>query len=360
MLSIGIVGLPNVGKSTIFNLLAGKKQADAQNFPFCTIEPNEAVINVPDERLDKIAKIANSQRIVQTAIKFVDIAGLVRGASQGEGLGNQFLSHIRECDAILQVVRFFNDENVIHVEGSVNPDRDVATIITELCLADLASLQKQMEKLEKRARAQDKEAKRALELGQAIKLILENGHPASEVFTDSKPISAHEEDRKIIESFFLLTSKPFFYVANVSENDVGKDFQIDGQDAIAISAKFEEELIDLDADSQKEFLADAGITESGLDKIIRTGYAKLDLISFLTAGEKESRAWTIKNGFKAPQAAGVIHTDFEKKFIAADVVSYENFVVNNGWVGAREKGLVRSEGKEYLVKDGDVMIFKHG
>ncbi len=353
MLQIGIVGLPNVGKSTLFNLLAGKKQADAQNFPFCTIEPNEAVVNVPDVRLAELAKIVQPERTVPAAIKFVDIAGLVAGASQGEGLGNQFLAHIRECDAILQVVRFFENDKIIHVDGTVNPDRDAATIMTELCLADILSLEKQRTKLEKKARAQDKEAAAQLTVIDKILPSLENG-------TGARAANLTAEERELARPFFLLTGKPFFFVANVDEDKIGAQHAVAGKPAITICAKFEEELLELDAAARAEFMAEAGVTESGLDKIIRTGYELLGLISFFTAGVQEVRAWTINRGDKAPRAAGTIHTDFEKKFIMAETVHFPDFVKNGGWQGARERGLSRQEGKEYEVQDGDVLLFRHG
>lgn len=353
MLQIAIVGLPNVGKSTLFNLLSGQKQADAQNFPFCTIEPNEAIVSVPDSRLEQLAKIVSPKKIVPATIKFVDIAGLVKGASKGEGLGNQFLSHIRECDAILHVSRFFENPNITHVDGDINPDRDKDTIQTELSLADLTSLENQIYKLQKKAKAQDKESTKLLQIAQQIKITLESGKLASET-----PLS--DDDKILSHHFFLLTSKPFFFVANVSESQVTETFKIGDQKAITISAKFEEDILDLSDPDKAEFLQEAGIQISGLDQVIQTAFKLLNLISFFTAGEIEVKAWPLPKNSKAPKAAGTIHTDFEKKFIAADTVSVSDFVTCGGWSKCKDQGKIKTQGKEAEIKDGDVLIFKHG
>jgi hypothetical protein len=355
MLSVGLVGLPNVGKSTLFNLLAGQRQAAAENFPFCTIEPNEAVVAVPDARLKELAALVKPEKVTPAAVKFVDIAGLVAGASKGEGLGNQFLAKIREVDAILFVTRFFENKNVIHVDGSVDPQRDFSTIETELILADLESLTKQREKFAKKAKGGDKEAILAEVAAAKILPFLEEGKPARAAFE-----KLSEEESRAARRFFLLTSKPRLFLANCDEAQLGAELKIAGQPALAVSAKFEEELLDLAEEERQEFLAAAGVEESGLARVVRAAFEKLGLISFFTAGEKEVRAWPVRAGAAFPEAAGKIHGDFEQKFIAAEVVALEDFLAGEGWKGARDAGKVRLAGKEDRVADGDVVIFKHG
>jgi len=357
----GIVGLPNVGKSTLFNALTQTAAAQAANYPFCTIEPNVGEVAVPDPRLDRLAAIARSAEIVPTRITFVDIAGLVRGASKGEGLGNQFLANIREVDAIVHVVRCFEEGDVVHVEGRVDPVSDIETIETELMLADLESLEKRATALEKRVRGGDKEARETLDLMQRALLLLRDGKPA-------RLLERSEEEDKSFRSLGLLTAKPVLYVCNVDEASVaeGNAFsrlvearaKSEGAMAVVISARIESEIAVLPAGEQQEYLGAIGLEEPGLNRLIRAGYALLDLVTFFTAGPKESKAWTITRGTPAPRAAGVIHTDFEKGFIRAETIAYDDYVAFNGEAGAREAGRMRLEGKDYVVADGDVMHFR--
>ena len=362
-MKLGIVGLPNVGKSTLFNSIT-KAGAESANYPFCTIDPNVGVVAVPDDRLQKLAALYDSQKVTPAVIEFVDIAGLVKGASRGEGLGNRFLANIRECDAIVHVVRCFDDPNVVHVEGSVDPVRDIETINLELIFADLEALEKRMGRTAKLAN-NDKEAKHELELLKELKAALEAGKPASVVQPDD------EEDRKLIDSLFLLTSKPVIFAANVAEDDLQDDgasnpyvasvreyAKESGSGVFVISARIEEEIAELPDDEKAEYLETLGLKESGLDKLIRASYDLLGLMSFLTAGEKETRAWTIKKGTTAPQAAGKIHSDFERGFIRAEVINYQQLLDCGSLAAAREKGLVRLEGKDYVVQDGDTIVFR--
>lgn len=358
---MGIVGLPNVGKSTLFNALTQTAAAQAANYPFCTIEPNVGDVAVPDERLDKLAAIAKSAQIVPTRLTFVDIAGLVRGASRGEGLGNQFLANIREVDAIAHVVRCFEDEDVTHVEGKIDPIADIETIETELMLADLDSLERRVVALEKRARGGDKEAKESLELVNRALVLLRDGKPARLV--EVKP-----EEARAFDMLQLLTAKPVLYVCNVEEAsaDAGNAFSArvmeravaEGAQAVIVSARIESEIAVLPADEQADYLEAVGLNEPGLNRVIRAGYTLLGLLTYFTVGPKEARAWTIVRGTRAPQAAGVIHTDFEKGFIRAETIAYEEYVRLEGEAGAREAGKMRLEGKEYVVQDGDVMHFR--
>ncbi len=360
-LSIGIVGLPNVGKSTLFNALTKAQNADAANYPFCTIEPNKAIVPVPDNRLDKLAKLVNPARIVNSTVDFVDIAGLVKGASKGEGLGNQFLSNIRETEAICEVVRCFDDDNVVHVNASVNPLRDIEIIETELLLADIQTLEKKIERLGKQAKG-DKTAKVTLDDAEALLKFMNDGKAAA-LYQELEK----ETVKLLMNELRLMTSKKIIYCANVDENnlaednnyveDVKKYAEKRNSDWVKISAKVEEELVSLEEEERSEFLSSYGVKESGLEKIIRTGYHTLGLISYFTAGPKEVRAWTIHKGWKAPQAAGVIHTDFEKGFIRAEVISYNDYIKYGSESACRTAGAIRTEGKDYVVQDGDVMHF---
>ncbi len=357
----GIVGLPNVGKSTLFNALTRTAAAQAANYPFCTIEPNVGEVAVPDERLENLARIAESKEVVPTRISFVDIAGLVRGASKGEGLGNQFLANIREVDAIVHVLRCFEDADITHVEGDVDPIRDAEIIETELMLADLESLEKRLVKLEKKAATGDKEAKALVSLMRKVVDLLEEGRPA-------RLAEVAPEEEKAWKGLHLLTAKPVLYVCNVDEDSAasGNAFSekveamaaAQGAGTVIISAAIEEELAQLEEKEREEYLAAMGLEEPGLERLIRAGYRLLDLITFFTAGPKEAHAWTVKRGARAPQAAGVIHSDFEKGFIRAEVISYEDYVTFGGETGAREAGKMRLEGKDYVVQDGDVMHFR--
>ena len=360
-MEIGIVGLPNVGKSTLFNAIT-KAGAECANYPFCTIEPNVGIVPVPDERLDRLAEIYSPEKLTHAVVKFVDIAGLVKGASKGEGLGNKFLSHIREVDAIVQVVRCFEDSNIVHVDGSINPVRDIETINLELIFADIEAVDKRLEKAIKMART-DKKNQIQVDALNKVKTTLEAGQLASNV-------QLNDDEKESINDLFLLTSKPMMYVGNVSEeqlkninNDENfkqlKEYALShNSEAIPLCVKIEEELASLEDEEKNEMLSLIGIDESGLDKLIRAGYKLLGLISFLTAGEPEVRAWTITNGTKAPAAAGKIHTDIERGFIKAEVISYEELIECGSLVKAKEKGLIRFEGKEYVMKDGDVVLFR--
>ena len=357
----GIVGLPNVGKSTLFNALTASAAAAAANFPFCTIEPNVGRVVVPDERLARIAAIARSAKVIPTQLEFVDIAGLVAGASRGEGLGNQFLGHIREVDAILHLLRCFDDPDVVHVAGSVDPLRDAEIIDTELMLADLDSLERRLNGLVKRARGGDKDAKDTLVVAERAAAVLREGRPARVV-----PLAAEEE--RAFDGLQLLTAKPVLYVCNVEEGDaaagnaatarVEARAASEGAAAVVISARIEAEVAELSEDDRSEYLASLGLTETGLAQVIRAGYCLLDLITFFTAGPKESRAWTIRRGTRAPAAGGVIHSDFEKGFIRAETIAYDDFVVLGGEQAAREAGRMRSEGRDYVVADGDILLFR--
>jgi len=357
----GIVGLPNVGKSTLFNALTESAAAQAANYPFCTIEPNVGEVPVPDPRLDRLATIAKSAQIVPTRLTFVDIAGLVRGASQGEGLGNQFLAHIREVDAIAYVLRCFEDNDVVHVEGRIDPIADAETIETELMLADLDSLERRVPILEKKIRGQDKEAKKRLALLERALVLLREGKPA-------RLAAIEEDERAEFRTLGLLTAKPVLYVCNVDEASAATGnvhsarvealAKAEGAGCVIISAKIEAELAELPPDERQAYLADLGLQEPGLNRLINEGYRLLGLITYFTAGPKEARAWTVPEGTRAPQAAGVIHTDFEKGFIRAETIAYDDYVALSGEAGARDAGKLRLEGKDYVVKDGDVLHFR--
>ena len=360
-MKIGIVGLPNVGKSTMFNSIT-KAGAECANYPFCTIEPNVGVVAVPDERIEKLAEIYKPQKVTKAVVEFVDIAGLVKGASKGEGLGNKFLSHIREVDAICQVVRCFEDSNVIHVDGSVNPLRDIETRNLELIFADMETLEKRLDKAKKNLKA-DKKYQAEIDLIEKIKANLEKGIPA-------RAIDYSEDEQEIVKDMFLLTSKPIIYIANISEEQISnaenepmvkevKEYaQKENAEVIPLCVKIEEELSGLDEQDKKEMLEALGLEESGLDKLIKKSYDLLGLMSFLTAGEPEVRAWTIKKGTKAPKAAGKIHSDIERGFIKAEIVSYDDLIREGSMIAAKEKGLVRQEGKDYIMQDGDIVLFK--
>ena len=362
-MKLGIVGLPNVGKSTLFNAIT-KAGAESANYPFCTIEPNVGIVSVPDERLDVLAKMNNSAKIVPAIIEFVDIAGLVKGASRGEGLGNKFLSHIREVDAIVHVVRCFDDKIIVHVDGSVDSVRDVETIELELIFADVESVEKRIDRSKKNAKGGDKKFLAEAAFFERVKEHLEGGNPV-------RTMEMNEEEQEWMRDVFLLTTKPVIFAANVSEDELSGGYKDNenykkleafakdkGCEIIPVSARIEEEISQLDDEEKTEYLSELGIAESGLDRLVRASYSLLGLISYLTSGEPETRAWTIVNGTKAPQAAGKIHTDFERGFIRAEVVAYNDLIECGSMVAAKEKGLVRSEGKDYVMKDGDVVLFR--
>lgn len=360
-MKLGVVGLPNVGKSTLFNAIT-QAGAQAANYPFCTIEPNVGVVPVPDARLDRLAAMYSPKKVTPTAIEFVDIAGLVRGASRGEGLGNKFLSHIREVDAVVHVVRCFEDENVVHVDGSVDPARDMETINLELVFADLETIERRIDRTRKMMKSGDKRLGHELELLETIKAALESGRPA-------RTLAVEEDDQAFVRGLFLLTTKPVIYVANVSEDALGGEpgplvqrvyeaAAAEHAEALTICARLEEEISALEPEEKTAFLEEMGVAESGLDQLVRACYRLLGLVSFLTAGADEVRAWTIRRGWKAPQAAGVIHTDFERGFIRAEIVPYDTLVELGSMAACKERGLVRSEGKEYVMQDGDVTLFR--
>ena len=369
MLRAGIVGLPNVGKSTLFNALTRSRKAEAANFPFCTIEPNVGVVNVPDSRMERLRVLASSEKVIPAAIEFVDIAGLVKGASEGEGLGNKFLSHIREVDAIVQVVRCFENDDIHHVAGSVDPVRDIEIITTELVLADMASVQKRIERQGKAAKGGDKVAKAEIDLGQKILPHLDSGKPASTA-------DLSDDEKKLLQTFFLLSAKPVLFAANVREEDLALLEQGDyssnphvkaveeyakshhGTGTVVVSAQIESELSELPPEEAKEYLEGLGVSDSGVGKLIRGAYALLGLRTYFTYGPKETRAWTIRAGDKAPAAAGVIHSDFERGFIAAETMAFTDLDTLGSAAKCREAGKLRIEGKEYEVKDGDVMEFR--
>jgi GTP-binding protein YchF len=363
MLRAGIVGLPNVGKSTLFNALTAQSAALAANYPFATIEPNVGVVPVPDERLEPLARLVKTTTIVPATVEFLDIAGLVRGASKGEGLGNQFLANIRETDTVVQVVRCFESEEIVHVEGSVNPARDIDTIQIELALSDLASVERRRERAQKTAKSGDKQARAELEVLDKIQPVLEEGKPA-------RVVELSKEERAIARSFFLLTTKPTIYAANVDEaqlsapeenahvSSVREIAAAEGAEVVVICAQLEAELVDLPPDERGDYLEALGVKGSGVDSLIKSAYRLLGLMSFLTAGEKEVRAWTIPVGTRAPQAAGTIHTDIERGFIRAEVINYEALLRAGSYAAAREQGLLRLEGKEYVMQEGDVVHFR--
>jgi hypothetical protein len=362
MLRAGIVGLPNVGKSTLFNALTATRGAESANYPFSTTGTNVGVVNVPDARLAPLAKIAKTNKIVYATVEFVDIAGLARGASQGEGLGNQFLHHIRETELIAHVVRCFEDENVVHVEETINPKRDIETLNLELILADLATVEKRRERTTKQAKVGDKSAREEIALLDKLQAAFDEGKPA-------RLAGLTEEEKAMAYHLFLLTMKPMIYVANVAEADLGKpetDFiravrehaESEGADHVVISAQLEADLVDLEPEERGPYLESLGVAETGLGKLIRGAYHTLGLISYFTAGEKEARAWTIRKGAKAPEAAGAIHSDLERGFIRAQAISYEHMIEAGSEAAAKEKGWMRLEGKEYVVKDGDVVLFR--
>ncbi|GBD41330.1 Ribosome-binding ATPase YchF [bacterium HR39] len=357
----GIVGLPNVGKSTLFNALTESAAAEAANYPFCTIEPNVGIVPVPDPRLDVIGRLAKSARIVPTRIEIRDIAGLVRGASRGEGLGNRFLAAIREVDAVLHVLRCFEDPDVVHVEGGVDPLRDAELVETELLLADIESLQRQKEGLVRRARGGEREAKERLALIERILPVMEEGTPA-------RALDLSEDERRLLRGFHLLTSKPVLYVCNVEEDAaatgnaltraVAEMAERQGARTLVVSAKVEAELVALAPEERREYLQALGLEEPGLARVVREGYRLLDLVTFFTAGPREARAWTVRRGARAPEAAGVIHSDFERGFICAEVIAYEDYVACGGEQGAKDAGKMRLEGRDYVIRDGDICLFR--
>lgn len=361
-MKIGIVGLPNVGKSTLFNAIT-KAGAESANYPFCTIEPNIGIVNVPDERINVLSKLYDTDKSTYATIEFVDIAGLVKGASQGEGLGNKFLSHIRETDAIAHIVRCFEDEQIVHVSGKIDPIDDIETISLELILADMETVSKAMQRFEKLAKSGDKQGKATIALLERVATHLEASHPV-------RTMELTEEENGLLKEVYLLTTKPIIYVANVSESQIPtmetdenvlkvKEYaKAEQAEVVTLCAKLEEDLSELEDEDKLALMEDYGITESGLDKLVKASYSLLGLISYLTAGKQEVRAWTIQKGTKAPQAAGKIHSDFERGFIKAEVISYDDLITYGSTTAAKEKGLVRLEGKEYIVQDGDVILFR--